>query len=378
MNGLAVSRGDTGAVAIRFVPGVAHDPVALTRPAQRLLERMFAAPALRETALDSVAWLVAPGAGEPPPVPRPDAAGSTAIRPVSIVGVDLFVREEGDGTPLVLIPGGPGNTQQSFHPFFGQASDFARVIYYDPRGTGDSDWTPGPDGYSAEQAVEDLDGLRAALGIDRWVVLGWSFGGLLAQRYALRYPRRVAGLVLVSTSVPMDADVGDSDGRRYMSPVEQETIRALYRDGVRTIVPVHSEELDLAETRRLVYRAYLNGEWKRQFFFRPSFERMAQVARWEWVHDRDYTTRVASSGFARDLTGAFRDWTTPTLIVEGEWDPEWGPAKPRVLREQFPHAEVVVLHGASHHAFAERPVRFFGLLERFISGVEAESPRSEP
>lgn len=378
MNGLAVSRGDTGAVAIRFVPGVAHDPVALTRPAQRLLERMFQDPPTRETALDSVAWLVDPGAGEPPSVPRPDAASATTIRPVSIGGVALFVREEGVGTPLVLIPGGPGNTQQSFHPFFGRAAEFAWVIYYDPRGTGDSDWAPGPDGYSAEQAVEDLDGLRAALGIDRWVVLGWSFGGLLAQRYALRYPRRVAGLVLVSTSVPMDADVGESDGRRYMSPAERETILAVYRDGVRTVVPVHSDELDLAGTRRLVYGAYLNGEWKRQFFFRPSFERMAQVARWEWVHDRDYTTRVASSGFARDLTGAFREWTTPTLIVEGKRDPEWGPAKPRVLREQFPRAEVVVLDGASHHSFAERPARFFGLLERFISGVEAESPRSEP
>lgn len=370
MNDLALSRGDTGTVAVRFVPGVDHDPVALTAPAQRLLTLML--DGRRETALDSVAWLAGTLAPEVPDVPRPDQAGSSRIRPVSVRGVDLFVRERGAGTPIVLIPGGPGNTQQSFHPFFDEAAAFAHVIYYDPRGTGDSDWTPGPAGYSADQSVEDLDALRTALGIERWIVHGWSFGGLLAQRYALRYPERIAGLVLVSSSVPVDVETGESDGRWYMSAAERSRVREVYRDGVRTVVPVHSDDVDLATVRHLVYNAYLNGEWKRQFFYRPSFERIAQVARWEWRHDRNYTAPVNSTGFAHDLTGSFLDWTTPTLIIEGEWDPGWGPAKLGVLREQFPHAEVHVLDRASHNSFAERPDRFFALLEQFVRRVETE------
>jgi proline-specific peptidase len=373
MNRLALSRGDTGTTALRFVPDVGHDPVALTAAAQRLFTLMLGAPDTRETVLDSVASLVDTVLARVPEVPRPDATGSTRVRPVTARGVRFFVREEGAGTPLVLIPGGPGNTQQSFHPHFGAAAEFARVIYYDPRGTGDSDWTPGPQGYSTEQAVDDLEALRATLGIDRWVVLGWSFGGLLAQRYALRFPERVQGLVLVSTSLPMEVDIGEADGRRYMSAPEVSAVRAMYRDGGRTVVPVHSDAVDLVAVRRLVYNAYVNGEWKRQFYFRPSFVRMAQVAHWEWRHDRNYTTQVNASGFARDLTGAFRDWATPTLIVEGRWDPTWGAAKPQVLRAQFPRAHVHVLEGASHNGFAEQPERFFDLLRQFIES----SGRSE-
>lgn len=369
MNRLALSRGDTGTAALRFVPGVGHDPVALTDAAQRLFGLMVDAPDARETVLDSVAWVVDTMIADVPEVPRPDAAANGRVRSVSARGVRFHVREHGAGTPLVLIPGGPGNTQQSFHPHFGAAAAFARVIYYDPRGTGDSEWTPGDEGYSTEQAVEDLDALRSALGVERWVVLGWSFGGLLAQRYALRYPERVAGLVLVSTALPMRVDVGDSDGRRHLSAAERAAIREMYRDGVRTVVPVHSDAVDLATMRRLVYNAYLSGEWKRQFYFRPSFERLAQVARWEWFHDRNYASLVNATGFARDLTGAFRDWATPTLIVEGRWDPGWGADKPRVLQEQFPRARVHVLDGASHNSFAEQPERFFGLLRRFVEAI---------
>jgi hypothetical protein len=113
---------------------------------------------------------------------------------VSIGDCNLYCEQEGQGTPVVLLHGGPGATHHEFHPWFSQTKDFARVIYYDQRGCGLSDYRPGK-GYSVNQAVEDLDRLRQALGIEQWVVLGFlrrSPGPILRDDTL-----RTSGLVLM-------------------------------------------------------------------------------------------------------------------------------------------------------------------------------------
>lgn len=67
---------------------------------------------------------------------------------INVGDAELHVEEEGKGTPLVLINGGPGGTHHYFHPWFSNAKDYARVIYYDQRGCGFSDFEPGKDGTS--------------------------------------------------------------------------------------------------------------------------------------------------------------------------------------------------------------------------------------
>ncbi|GAI86279.1 unnamed protein product, partial [marine sediment metagenome] len=89
---------------------------------------------------------------------------------IKVGDAELYVEEEGRGTPLVLINGGPGGTHHYFHPWFSRAKKYARVIYYDQRGCGLSDFNPGEEGYSVDQAVSDLETIRKALDIDKWVV----------------------------------------------------------------------------------------------------------------------------------------------------------------------------------------------------------------
>ena len=101
--------------------------------------------------------------------------------------------------PIVLLHGGPGATNHDFHPHFLGRENFL-VITYDQRGTGISDYVKG-EGYSSPQAAADLDNLRLALGIKKWVVSGHSYGGLLAQYYATKYPENLAGLALVGSSL---------------------------------------------------------------------------------------------------------------------------------------------------------------------------------
>ena len=100
---------------------------------------------------------------------------------------------------MVLLHGGPGATHHEFHPAFSKFKDFARIIYYDQRGCGQSEYKPDK-GYSVEQAAEDLHHLCQALKLSKWFVLGHSYGGALAQCYTVKYPEDVAGLILVGSA----------------------------------------------------------------------------------------------------------------------------------------------------------------------------------
>jgi proline iminopeptidase len=308
---------------------------------------------------------------EVPQVPRLDE--DMDGRYVDVGGVRLYVLEEGAGTPLVLLNGGPGNSLHSFLPHFSRAAGFARVIYYDPRGVGLSDWERGT-GYSAPQALDDLEALRARLGIEHWAVLGWSWGGQLAQLYALRHPERVLGVVLVCSSASMRLETR-LEAHDPFTPAERLAIRRCYDKGGRTVVPLHSDELELSEVRLMVYNGYRNGDWKRQFFTEPTPERMAQVALHAWVHDRGYNRALGRSGLGVDLTDAFLRTPIPFLVTSGEWDTSFPRDHGRLLAGRIAGSRFVHFERSSHDPFSAEPDRFFELLREFLAGlgpVEAE------
>jgi len=84
-------------------------------------------------------------------------------------------------------------------PWFDELAKHCKLIYYDPFGAGKSDMAKSPADYSFNRDVMDLEGLRKALGIEKWSVIGYSYGGMVAQAYALKYPASVAKLILSNT-----------------------------------------------------------------------------------------------------------------------------------------------------------------------------------
>jgi proline iminopeptidase len=288
-------------------------------------------------------------------------------RRVDVGGALLYVETEGKGTPLVLINGGPGGTHHYFHPWFSRARKYAKVVYYDQRGCGLSDFEPGEEGYSVDQAVEDLDALREALGFDRWVVLGYSYGGFLAQLYTVLHPERVAGLVLLGASTGMRADDGPSRQDEYISDAERTRIAELRRE-----LNAYAKEKDLPRQKVIelsIYNNFLNGDWKRQNFYKPSPERLAQAALYEWVNDRNFNGLVGQTEGRWDLTGAFEGNPVPTLILEGRYDLTWSEKKKDILKGNHPGARLVVFEKAAHGIYDEDPEGFFRALEEFLKDL---------
>ena len=135
---------------------------------------------------------------------------------VCVNGERLFFDIEGAGLvpdgpvmrtkpTLVLLHGGPGFDHSAFKPTFSTLADIAQIIYLDHRGNGRSTGSD-PRSWTLAQWADDVKGLCDALGIERPVVFGMSFGGFVAQAYATRYPDHPAKLILASTAAHVDFD----------------------------------------------------------------------------------------------------------------------------------------------------------------------------
>jgi pimeloyl-ACP methyl ester carboxylesterase len=116
---------------------------------------------------------------------------------IPVNGFRLYYEIEGDGEPVVLIPGFAAGRETWVRQTPSLSRNF-RVITFDPRGVSESDKPDGPQSISL--LADDLAHLLQALGVSRADIVGASFGGFVAQEFALRYPFMTRKLVLCCTS----------------------------------------------------------------------------------------------------------------------------------------------------------------------------------
>ena len=233
--------------------------------------------------------------------------GSARETLVPIRGVELFVRRIGEGTPAVILHGGPGAHHDYLLPGFDALADGRELVYYDQRGGGRSPVARDvPVGW--REQVADLEALRAHWGLGRLTLVGYSWGGLLALLYALEHPGRVGRLALVSPAPTWRAARERFEAafaRRNLDPAFQEERRLLRESGLR--------ERDPAAFQRRIFELSVAP-----YFFDPSrareltpFRITGRTQQEVWQSLGDYDLRPRLPG----LRGV------PALVVHGEQDP---------------------------------------------------------
>lgn len=286
--------------------------------------------------------------------PTPPAGALVAVN-----GTHLFVHHEGSGDPLVVVHGGPlldhGYILPPLRPL---AADFELVLY-DQRLSGRSDGAVDSASVNLDTFVADIDGVRRALGLDRVHLLGHSWGGLLAMKYALDYPDRVRSLVLVSPMAPSAA-------------LWQEEEAALGA----ALEP--ADTAGMGELRAsAALAAYEPAAIERllQLSFRAQLHDPARADQLRFHIPDDYGERgrqfayLAPDLSSYDLTGALEGLQVPTLLVYGasEAGAHIGAG---ALAASVPDITIEVIEGAGHFAFFERPERFRRAVREFL-GVRA-------
>jgi len=213
-----------------------------------------------------------------------------------------------------------------------------RVLQYDCRGQGQSDHPDGP--YTMELHAADLAALLDALAIDRAHVAGASYGGEVAQAFALAYPARVRSLLLMDTASELGPE-----------------LRA-------------TAENWLAAARHGDAGEFFNATvpWN----FSPRFIRdhpalLADARRRYTLLDFPAVARLCDCFLGVDFTARLGEIAAPTCIIVGELDLLKGPAYAHILKSGIPHAELHVLPGAAHATPWERPEEFNTVVLGFLA-----------
>jgi proline iminopeptidase len=307
--------------------------------------------------------------------PVPDAPPAAAIpssrsiphppgRLIDVNGTRLWVETEGTGEPLLLLAGGPANSHLTFHPYFSALADRCQVIYLDYRGRGKSERPARWSDITFDQDVADIEGVREALGLERLSIYGFSYGGMVAQAYALRHPARVARLVLANTvhSPEMWQRNHENINREIANqfPEIWDRILALRADGhrsndaeVQELYRVHVPLVrfyDPSNAARLLaepgsrnpelYRAFAGDDI--EFFLGGEVARLP-----------DFRPRL-------------KELRMPLLILAGRYDRALYPACQLEFKRYAPQAEFVWMERSGSFAHIEEPEALFAVLRRFL------------
>ena len=292
-------------------------------------------------------------------------------RLVSVNGTHLWVETEGSGEPLIVLVGGPANSHVSMHPAFSALSDRFQVIYPDYRGRGRSDPATAPEQITFARDVEDLEALRQSLGLERIHLYGFSYGGLLAQAYALAHPDRVGRLVLANTlySAQMWAlnhDNINAELQRQYPEVWQQ-IEALRARGLRSSSP---EMQKLFAVHGPLIRWYNPDKAQR---LRKEPGSVNKALYWKFVGDNiDFETGGVVAGLP-DFRPRLHELRMPTLILAGRFDRALYPQLQLDFERYCPQATFVMLERSGSYGHVEEPETVIPLVREFLTASRKPS-----
>jgi proline iminopeptidase len=277
---------------------------------------------------------------------------------VAVDGARLFVDTVGSGLaieadrmaprpPLIVLHGGPGFDHSTMRPYFDRFADTHQLFYIDHRGNGRS--TGEPHTWTLARWGDDIKAVCDALGLEKPVVVGQSFGGMVAQSYATRHPDHPAKVVFSSTAARMDLEATYAMMARLGGERAADVARQFWSDPspeaaaeyMAVCMPLYNppsgEDFSLARGRSImrleVMFHFIHGE-QRTMDFRPD---LAKVR-------------------------------CPTLILAGALDPITPLSSAREIADALPPglADLQVFEAAGHGVHRDQPDRAEATLRAFF------------
>lgn len=310
----------------------------------------------------SLAGVALAGAG---PARARDLARPTRELMVPVEGGRVYVRVDGDlagaRAPIIMAHGGPGGTHASFLEALALAGERA-VILYDQLDSGRSDHPNNPANWRVSRFVDELEAIRAALGVARWHMLGASWGGTIALEYGARRPTALAGLVLASPLISTRSWLADA--RALIGELPTSIQEELRRCGALTL-PAPPPSCD--EPTRAFYAAFNRRE-------PPAPDIKAYTGQGRGFNAELYRAMWGASEFVS--TGTLKDYDGEPLLAKlegkrtlflcGQYD-EARPVTVGAFGARVPGAGFGVVPGAAHGLFNDRPAETIGMLRAWLA-----------
>ncbi len=287
---------------------------------------------------------------------------------VKMIEVDgkyhVWTKRLGSGPIRMLtLHGGPGCTHEYFECF----EDFLpqhgiEFFYYDQLGSAYSDQPDDPNLWIIERFREEVEQVRAALGLEHFYLYGHSWGGMLAIEYALKYQHHLKGLVISNMTASIQSYVTYINALREALPAESQQTLKKY------------EEIGNYEAQEYQDVMFKEMYTKHICRINPFPEPLARMLR--HLSAKVYNTMQGPNEFV--VTGTFRDWdrwadlkqiNVPTLLFAARFD-TMSVADIQKMGRLRPRARVAICEQGSHCSMYDDQQKYFQELLKYISDVE--------
>jgi pimeloyl-ACP methyl ester carboxylesterase len=259
----------------------------------------------------------------------------------SVNGLKLYYEIEGDGAPVVLIPGFAAGRWI----WFKQTADLSRnfrVVIFDPRGVSASDKPQGPQ--TITLLADDIAHLLETIGIESAHIVGASFGGFVAQEFVLKYRAMTRKLVLCCTSF---------GGPNHVMPAP-ETLQALASTKGLNSEDRMRENLLLAFTPEYVRTQV------------AEVDRIVHLRATNEVPEHIYLSQLQAA-MSFNAESRLAGIKSPTLVLSGDADVIVPVQNSRNLAAKIPGAKLRIIEGGSHTFFIEQAGEFNRIVTQFLA-----------
>jgi len=275
---------------------------------------------------------------------------------VALNGTELYLKTIGKGEPILIIHGGPGLDHTYFLPQMEGLAKNHELIFYDQRASGKSASNLDSSQISIDIFVEDIEAIRKQTKQENLNILGHSFGGILAMKYAIKYPDKVNKLIL-SNSSSASSIFMKNEAKRLQERITEEDKFAqelifkstnfqagkasAYEDLFRTFFRKEFVNRDLADSLTLTFPA--------------NFAKNSRLL--------SYLSKDMGANY--DFSTDLKNITAPTLVVYGDYE-ILAESAGKQIAETIPNAEFMLLENCGHFPFIENSTAYFTAINDFL------------
>ncbi|WP_112241652.1 alpha/beta fold hydrolase [Kribbella monticola] len=287
---------------------------------------------------------------------------------LEIRGTRLYVDRRGTtgSPPLLFLHGGPGSGSYDFLSFQGdRLSAKLDLVGVDQRGVQHSDPLDGP--VTENDLIADFEALRSALGIEQWSILGHSYGGRLALRYAATHPETVSKVIfenppwdmvlatrtLVLGALPLLRELGLDDGVEDLLAYDGPATAEMWDERIGVLQRLGDRRMEL----------YL-GPNARDLVL-PADDLPDEI---QSRAGRFATEITRTPGFSESLLPYLERLTQPALLIKGELDPVTSPEEIALFQAKVPNGTYRNFQGIGHFVHGEVPAEYAELVTSFVAG----------
>lgn len=261
----------------------------------------------------------------------------------------LYIESKGKGNLILCIAGGPGCTFFSLKPYLSFLSTTNRIVFFDPIGVGKS--STKNNSYTISFLMDEILSIIKHFNVSQLTLIGHSFGGLIAQEFALTNPKYVNKLILICSSTGLQ----DIDSKNRFNEV-------LSIEEKQNIINITNK---YKNNNRSYFFRYKLGFWKYHHYKKPSIFRLLNLKR-EYKCNSLYAENIEKEFKTVNYGNVFREFRIPIFILDSINDYVFPKTKIQYMISNHPNAESIIFNKSGHNPFIDEKRKFKKVMKKII------------